>query len=132
MIVPAGDRLSKTQKLQYQSDLQLKSIGILILSFKTNFHANPRQMSQIVPPDRIDLLPTFYAPNRAEGQRPSDWQKNRLDIDLYSDYAIPTKTDTAILVFEKPGTWKDGTVAGCMTNLRVTRMSIADFTNLIH
>jgi hypothetical protein len=132
MIVPAGDRLSKTQKLQYQSDLQLKSIGILALSFKTNFHADPRQLSQIVSPGRIDLLPTFYAPNRAERQRPSDWQTNRLDIDLYSDYALPTKTDTAILVFEKPGMWKDGTVAVCMTNLIVTRMRITNFNSLIH
>jgi hypothetical protein len=132
MIVPAGDRLSKTQKLQYQSDLQLKSIGILALSFKTNFHSDPRQLSQIVPAGRVDLLPTFYAPNGAEGKRPSDWQTSKLDIDLYSDYAIPTKTNTAVLVFEKPGTWEDGTVAVCMTNLIVTRMRITDFNSLIH
>jgi hypothetical protein len=132
MIVPSGNRLSKTEKLQYQSELQLKSIGTLVLSFKTNFHTDPKQLIQIVPPDRLDLLPTFYAPNKTEGQRPSDWQTNRLDIDSYSDYALPTKTNTGILAFEKSGTWKDETVAVCMTNLSVVRMRIADFKNLIH
>jgi hypothetical protein len=131
MIRPASDRLSRTQKLQYQSELKLKSIGMLDLTYRTNFHAEPTQLSQIVPSDRTDLIPTFYAPNRAEAQRPSDWETNRLTIDLHSDYAIPTKTNTAILVFEKPGTWTDGTVAVCMTNLNVMRMSIADFKKLI-
>jgi|GEM_PF-1837577 len=130
-IKPAGNRLSKTQKLQYQSELQLKSIGILLLSYKANFHVEPKQLSQIVPSDRIDLLPTFYAPNIAEGQRPLGWQTNRLIIDTYSDYVIPTKNNTAILVSEKPGTWKDGTVAICLTNLNVIRVCNADFQNLV-
>jgi len=132
MILPPGNRLSKAEKLQYQSELQLKSIGILVLSFKTNFHTDPKQLIQIVPPDRPDLLPTFYVPYKSEVERPSDWQTNRLDIDLYSDYALPTNAHTPILAFEKPGTWKDGTVAVCMSNLTIVRMSRADFDELIH
>lgn len=131
MIRPAGDRLSKTQRLQHQSELQLKSIGLLELTFKTNFHAEPRQLSQIVSPDCIDLLPTFYAPNTVKEQRPSGWRTNILDIDLHSDYAIPTKTGSTILVFEKPGLWDDGTVAVCLTNLRVVRMPMTEFNTLL-
>ena len=131
IIKPAGDRFSTMQKLQHASDLQLKSIGILILSFETNYHTVPQKLSQIVPSNRLDLLPTFYAPGRAESRRPSDWRTNELDIDLYSDYAFPTQTDTAILAFEKPGIWKDGTVSVCTTNLSVVRMGVTNFNNAI-
>lgn len=131
VIRPGGNRLSTTQKWQYQSELQLKSIACLDLAFTTNFHAEPRQLSQLVPSDRIDLIPTFYAPNRPDEKRPLGWQTNRLGIDLYSDYAIPTRTHSTILVFEKPGLWFDGTVAVCLTNLKVVRIPLARFEALL-
>jgi hypothetical protein len=131
VIVPAGNRLSRTEKLQYQSDRQLKSIGILVPSFRTKFHKQPGHLSEIVPSDRTDLQETFYGPNRSKAQRPIDWSRNTLSIDAYSDYAVSAKTNTGILAFEKPGIWKDGTVAVCFTNLSVVRMRGTAFEKLL-
>lgn len=131
ILVPAGDTMSKTRKLQIQSEHQLRSIGLLVQSFRTNYQAEPSRLTQIVPNDRIDLLPIFYAPNRSGEQRLRDWRANRSEIDLYSDYAVPIKTNSSVLVFEKPGIWDDGTVAVCLINLTVVRMRIAEFERLV-
>ncbi len=132
IIVPAGDTMSKKRKLQAQSECQLRSIGLLVQSFRTNVHTELSRLSQIVPDGRIDLLPIFYAPNRPGEQRPRDWRTDRSEIDLFSDYAVPTNANSSILVFEKPGMWDDGTVAACVTNLTVVRMRIPEFEKVVH
>jgi len=130
LILPPGNRLSKEQMQQLQSDRQLKGIANLVLMYE-ELHAGsrPRHMSELVPSNRSDLITIFYAPSRLPEQRPVGWQTNSALLDDSSDYGIASYSNTEILAFEKPSLWSDGTAAVCLTNLDVIRTNIADLKN---
>jgi hypothetical protein len=86
---------------------------------------------ELVPDDRIELLSVFYAPNVPESARPTGWSTNTVMLDKFSDYVLSSNANSTVVVFEKPGLWRDGTVAVCFTNLSVTRMSTQAFKELL-
>jgi hypothetical protein len=130
LIVPAGNRLSKTQIEEMQSDTQLKGIATLVLAYK-NQHggAMPPSLSELA--WNNDILSTFYAPNKAESMKPIGWSTDASNLDKSFDYAVPPNPHSDIVAFEKGGLWPDGTVAVCFTNLNVERMSEKVFKTLL-
>jgi hypothetical protein len=130
---PAGNRLSPTQIRQFQSDTQLKSIARLVLAYESKHGGNaPRNLSDLVPDDRTDLLSIFYAPNTTKSPKPVGWSTNKMILDKSSDYALSPHPNSDIVAFEKSGLWPDGTVAVCFTNLSVERMSTSNFEALLN
>jgi len=131
LLLPPGNRLSKIQLEQLQSDTQLKGIARLVLTYESRHGGNmPRSMSELVSDDRTDLLSIFYAPNAAESAKPIGWSTNKMILDKLSDYALPSHPGSDIVAFEKSGLWPDATVAVCFANLSVKRMSTSAFKAL--
>ncbi len=128
---PAGNRLSKIQIRQYQSDTQLKGITKLVLDYESKHGGMPRNLSELVPDDRTDLLSIFYAPNETLSQKPVSCSTNKAILEQYSDYALSLHSNSDIVAFEKTGLWPDGSVAVCLTNLSVERISASAFKSLL-
>lgn len=79
LLLPPGNRLSKIQIEQFQSDTQLKGIARLVFTYKSQHRGNlPPSLSELVPNDRTDLLNIFYAPNAPESARPAGWSTNKI------------------------------------------------------
>lgn len=133
LLLPPGNRLSKIQIEQFQSDTQLKGIARLVFTYKSQHRGNlPPSLSELVPNDRTDLLNIFYAPNAPESARPAGWSTNKIILDKLSDYSLPWHLSSDVVAFEKRGLWTDGTVAVCFTNLSVVRMSSSNFEVLLN
>jgi hypothetical protein len=132
LLLPAGNRLSKIQMKQFQSDTQLKGIARLVLAYERQHGGKmPQSLSELVSDDRTDLLGVFYAPNTAQSAKPAGWSVNKMILDKSSDYALPSHPNSDIVAFEKSGLWSDGTIAVCFTNLSVERLSTANFEALL-
>lgn len=131
-LIPAGNRLSKIQIAESQSDMHLRAISRLVLSHeKEHGGIVPKNMGELIPDGRMDLLSLFYAPNADKSQKPTDRLTNKALLDEYSDYALASDSNTNIVAFEKPGLWSDGSVAVCFRDLTVQRMNVSRFKVLL-
>jgi hypothetical protein len=131
LIQPLGNRFSKEQIQQFQSERQLQGIATLVLAYE-EFHAGsrPSRMSELVSSKRSDLIATFYAPNDIPEHRPVGWETNNVLLDAFSDYRI-AYSNIDIVAFERPHLWPDETMAVCLINLDVIRTNISGAAELL-
>lgn len=128
-LVPAGNRLSRTQILQFQSETQLKGISQLALNYKKEHLGNvPVSLSELLPEDDTNLLKILYIP---KSPKSLDQLTNKSTLDMYADYSLSSSSNLSIVAYEKADLWSDNSVAVCYTNLDVERMSLQNFNALL-
>jgi hypothetical protein len=116
---PPGNGLTRTQIAQIQSDIQLEGVAKLILDYRGKHGGtSPQQLSEIVPKDKL------------ESQKSGNRLIDHYVLNPVADYGLPLKSNSSILVFEKPGLWSDGSVAVCYSNLTVKRLTVTEFSAL--
>ncbi|MDD5199991.1 MAG: hypothetical protein PHC88_09325 [Terrimicrobiaceae bacterium] len=126
-LVPAGHGLSRIQIKQHQSDLQLRDVSQLVLSYRRAHDGElPAKLSDLVPQDKLDYLRAFYAPNQS--QKPVNYLVDKSLLDRWADYVIQRDLTSEIVAFEKPGLWPDRTIAVCYKNLTVARLTPEKFS----
>ena len=112
---PPRNGLTKIQIAQGQSDIQLVSIGKLVLDYRNKHQGNsPERWSEILPNDE------------PESEKPSRLIDSYV-LDPSANYELSSKSNSGILIFEKSGLWSDGSVAVCFDNLTVKRLTQAEF-----
>jgi hypothetical protein len=119
VFTPGGNGLSKAQIGEAQSDRLLREFGQRILDYRqTHGGTSPRQLSDLAASDEVDsekniqhLMDTY------------------IENPIFS-FALPSKPASRVLVFEKSGLWSDGSIGACFDDLKVKRLTPAEFDGL--
>ena len=73
-------------------------------------------LSDYIPPDVFASSSLGIPhPKSMEWYRPHEWWNSRRLFDIYSDYVLPRNRNVGILLHERPGLWRDGTIAVCFS-----------------
>jgi hypothetical protein len=125
---PAGNRMSPTHILQFESAHRLGFLGKLVRQYESENGGNtPRSLKDLVRYLDGDDCGVFYLSN---SHGPADRFTNPDLLDEYASYKLVNKADSTIVISEKPGLYSDGTVAVGFRDGTVKRLSPKKYRQL--